>query len=51
MPEAVINDAVRTPIGALGGALSEVRTGNLATMWVGIDQLEAMIVERIDNVP
>jgi 3-oxoadipyl-CoA thiolase len=31
MPEAVIIDAVRTPIGALGGALAKVRTDDLAT--------------------
>lgn len=30
MPEAVIIDAVRTPIGALGGVLSAVRPDNLA---------------------
>jgi 3-oxoadipyl-CoA thiolase len=32
MPEAVIIDAVRTPIGALGGALSAVRPDDLAAM-------------------
>ncbi len=32
MPEAVIIDAVRTPIGALGGALSAVRPDDLASM-------------------
>ena len=30
MPEAVIMDAIRTPIGALGGALSKVRPDDLA---------------------
>jgi len=30
MPEAVIIDAVRTPIGSLGGALSTVRPDDLA---------------------
>jgi 3-oxoadipyl-CoA thiolase len=40
MPEAVIIDAVRTPIGALGGALSAVRPDDLAVV-----VLEA-IVER-----
>jgi len=40
MPEAVIIDAVRTPIGALGGALSAVRPDDLAAV-----VLEA-IVER-----
>lgn len=32
MPDAVIIDAVRTPIGALGGALSAVRPDDLAAM-------------------
>jgi 3-oxoadipyl-CoA thiolase len=32
MPEAVIIDAVRTPIGALGGALSTVRPDDLAAV-------------------
>lgn len=32
MPEAVIVDAVRTPIGALGGALSAVRPDDLAAV-------------------
>jgi 3-oxoadipyl-CoA thiolase len=32
MPEAVIIDAVRTPIGALGGALSSVRPDDLAAL-------------------
>ena len=40
MPEAVIIDAVRTPIGALGGALSSVRPDDLAAV-----VLEA-IIER-----
>ena len=40
MPEAVIIDAVRTPIGALGGALSAVRPDDLAAV-----VLEA-IIER-----
>jgi acetyl-CoA acetyltransferase len=30
MPEAVIIDAIRTPIGALGGALAAVRADDLA---------------------
>ncbi len=30
MPEAVIVDAVRTPIGALGGSLAAVRPDDLA---------------------
>jgi len=40
MPEAVIIDAVRTPLGALGGALSAVRPDDLAAL-----VLEA-IIER-----
>lgn len=32
MPEAVIIDAIRTPIGALGGALSAVRPDDLAAL-------------------
>jgi 3-oxoadipyl-CoA thiolase len=32
MPEAVIIDAVRTPIGALGGALAKVRPDDLAAL-------------------
>ena len=32
MPEAAIIDAVRTPIGALGGALSTVRPDDLAAL-------------------
>jgi 3-oxoadipyl-CoA thiolase len=40
MPEAVIIDAVRTPIGALGGALSAVRPDDLAAVVLGA------IVER-----
>jgi 3-oxoadipyl-CoA thiolase len=32
MPEAVIIDAIRTPIGALGGALAPVRPDDLATL-------------------
>jgi len=32
MPQAVIIDAVRTPIGALGGALSAIRPDDLAAM-------------------
>lgn len=40
MPEAVIIDAVRTPIGALGGALARVRPDDLAALVLGA------IVER-----
>jgi acetyl-CoA acetyltransferase len=32
MPDAVIIDAVRTPIGALGGALAPVRPDDLAAL-------------------
>ena len=32
MPEAVIIDAIRTPIGALGGALSSIRPDDLAAL-------------------
>jgi 3-oxoadipyl-CoA thiolase len=32
MPEAVIIDAIRTPIGALGGALAQVRPDDLAAL-------------------
>jgi len=35
MPEAVIVDAVRTPIGALGGALAAVRPDDLAACVIG----------------
>jgi len=32
MPEAVIVDAIRTPIGNLGGALAKVRPDDLAAL-------------------
>ena len=32
MPEAVIVDAIRTPIGALGGSLSKIRPDDLAAL-------------------
>ena len=32
MPEAVIVDAIRTPIGALGGALSAIRPDYLSAL-------------------
>lgn len=51
MPEAVIIDAVRTPIGALRGALSAVRPDDLATLCVGVGQGEATIVEWIGDIP
>ena len=45
MPEAVIIDAIRTPIGNLGGALSSVRPDDLAALVV------KAIVERNDLDP
>ena len=45
MPEAVIIDAIRTPIGNLGGALSSVRPDDLAAMVI------KAIVERSDLDP
>lgn len=51
MPEPVINDAVRTPIFALGCAISAVRTDDLVILWVGIGHGVAMIVEWLDDVP
>jgi 3-oxoadipyl-CoA thiolase len=42
MPEAVIIDAVRTPIGALGGALARVRPDDLAA-----HVLRAALVEEV----
>ena len=45
MPEAVIIDALRTPIGELGGALATVRPDDLAAMVI------AAIVEKNDLDP
>jgi acetyl-CoA acetyltransferase len=45
MPEAVIIDAIRTPIGALGGALAPVRPDDLAALVL------KTIVERNDIDP
>src|SRR5512139_3909460 len=45
MPDAVIIDAVRTPIGALGGVLSPVRADDLAA------HVLKCIVERIGIDP
>jgi 3-oxoadipyl-CoA thiolase len=45
MPEAVIVDAIRTPIGNLGGALANVRPDDLAAMVI------RALVERIDLNP
>jgi 3-oxoadipyl-CoA thiolase len=45
MPEAVIIDAIRTPIGNLGGALSSVRPDDLAALVI------KAIVERNDLDP
>ncbi len=51
MPEAVIIDAVRTPIGALGGALSSVRPDDLAALAIMaiIDRtgIDPAIVEEV----
>lgn len=51
MPEAVIIDAVRTPIGALGGSLSTVRPDDLAalTLEAIIDRtgIDPAIVEEV----
>jgi 3-oxoadipyl-CoA thiolase len=51
MPEAVIIDAVRTPIGALGGALASVRPDDLAAFilqaLVGRTQIDPALVEEI----
>ncbi len=45
MPEAVIIDAIRTPIGNLGGALSSVRPDDLAALVINA------LVERSDLDP
>ena len=45
MPEAVIVDAIRTPIGNLGGALASIRPDDLAALVI------KAIVERNDLDP
>ena len=51
MPEAVIVDAIRTPIGALGGALARVRPDDLAALVLRTilerSKLDAAIVEEV----
>jgi 3-oxoadipyl-CoA thiolase len=51
MPEAVILDAIRTPIGALGGALATVRPDDLAAhvlrALVEHSGIEAKIIEEV----
>jgi 3-oxoadipyl-CoA thiolase len=51
MPEAVIVDAIRTPVGALGGALAKVRPDDLAALVlkaiVGRNTIDAALVEEV----
>jgi 3-oxoadipyl-CoA thiolase len=51
MPEAVIIDAIRTPIGALGGALAKVRPDDLAALVLKTiavrNRLEPALVEEV----
>ena len=51
MPEAVIVDAIRTPIGNLGGALSAIRPDDLAALVVQAiverNHLEPTLVEEV----
>ena len=51
MPEAVIIDAVRTPVGALGGALAAVRPDDLAALvlktLVERNRLDPALVEEV----
>lgn len=51
MPEAVIIDAIRTPIGALGGALAPVRPDDLAALVlktiVQRNQIDPAIIEEV----
>jgi 3-oxoadipyl-CoA thiolase len=51
MHEAVIIDAVRTPIGALGGALAPVRPDDLAALVIGLvverNRIDAASVEEV----
>lgn len=51
MPEAVIIDAIRTPIGALGGVLARVRPDDLAALVlkaiVERNQLDPALVEEV----
>jgi 3-oxoadipyl-CoA thiolase len=51
MPEAVIVDAIRTPIGALGGALAKIRPDDLAALVlktiVARNQLDPALVDEV----
>jgi 3-oxoadipyl-CoA thiolase len=51
MPEAVIVDAIRTPIGNLGGALSSIRPDDLAALVIQAiverNQLDTTLVEEV----
>jgi len=51
MPEAVIVDAIRTPIGNLGGALSSIRPDDLATLVIQAiverNHLDTTLVEEV----
>jgi 3-oxoadipyl-CoA thiolase len=51
MPEVVIVDAIRTPIGALGGALAKVRPDDLAALVLKAildrNQLDPALVEEV----
>jgi 3-oxoadipyl-CoA thiolase len=51
MPEAVIIDAIRTPIGALGGALAKIRPDDLAALVLKAilerNQLDPATVEEV----
>jgi 3-oxoadipyl-CoA thiolase len=51
MPTPVIIDAIRTPIGALGGALASVRPDNLAALVIKViverNQLDPNLVEEV----
>jgi len=51
MPEAVIIDAIRTPIGALGGALAAVRPDDLAALVIRTiierNHLDSKLVEEV----
>lgn len=53
MKDAVIVEAMRTPIGALGGKLASIRPDDLVahglvTLCVGVGQGESLLVEWMD---
>ena len=51
MPEAVIVDAVRTPIGRYGGVLSTVRPDDLAARVIeAVVERTGLPVEEVDDV-